>query len=159
MPGVKNPDKRQIDFLRFYLDPKSKTFCDAKNSAIKAGFSEQYANNITALMPNWLSEAIGRRKRMLVKAEKNLEDLLEEDVRDQVVTPFGPLFDKKTKQPVMRRNPKIMALKHDASKFIAERLGKKDYSVRQEFTGPDGEHLLSESEKSKIDSIFNENKK
>ena len=76
---------QQISFLKYYTDPTSETFSDAKNSAIKAGYSEEYAENITHLMPDWLSESIGRRKRMLVKAEKNLEDVLDLGVSDKTV--------------------------------------------------------------------------
>jgi len=33
-------------------------------------------------------------------------------------------------------------LKHDATKFISERLGKEHYSTRQEVTGADGRRLF-----------------
>ena len=58
-------------FLSYYTNPKSETFSNATQSGIKAGYTENYANNITALMPDWLLENIGDMKR-LRKAEKNL---------------------------------------------------------------------------------------
>ena len=60
---------RQILFLKGYLDPKSETFSNALQSALKAGFTQEYAENITNLMPNWLSEAIGSGP-IVEKAEK-----------------------------------------------------------------------------------------
>ena len=63
--------------MRFYTDPSSATFGDVKNSAIRAGYSEQYADNITNLRPKWLLVSMGRRERMLVKAERNLDEALD----------------------------------------------------------------------------------
>ena len=34
-------------FAKYYFDPKSKTFNNAEQSAIRAGFAESYAKNIT----------------------------------------------------------------------------------------------------------------
>jgi phage terminase small subunit len=99
-------DPRQIEFLKGYNDPKSKTFGNALQSAVKAGYSQEYAENITSLMPDWLSESIGRRKRLLEKAEKNLENLLDSE------------------------DEKIQA---DMSKFVTKTLGKNEgYSERVE---------------------------
>ena len=79
---------------------------NALQSAVKAGYSQEYAENITSLMPDWLSESIGRRKRLLEKAEKNLENLLDSE------------------------DEKIQA---DMSKFVTKTLGKNEgYSERVE---------------------------
>lgn len=56
MAGELSP--QQIDFLKYYTDPKSGTFSNATQSAIKAGYSQDYADNLTSLMPDWLSENI-----------------------------------------------------------------------------------------------------
>lgn len=45
-------------FLAEYTNPKSDNFGNAVQSALKAGYTENYANNITGLMPEWL----GRKK-------------------------------------------------------------------------------------------------
>jgi hypothetical protein len=71
---------QQEQFLSFYTDPKSETFSNAVQSALKAGYEETYANNITGLMPDWL----GKRKLYQVdrffKAVNRLEKLsLESD--------------------------------------------------------------------------------
>lgn len=96
---------KQIEFLRLYNDPKSSTFSNAKQSAISAGYSEEYADNITSLFPNWLSESMGRKKRIVEKAEKNLEDFM--DSSDE-------------------------RIKADMTKFSLTRLKKEEYSEKTE---------------------------
>ena len=111
---VDNLDPRQIEFLKNYLDPKSDTFSHTTKSAKKAGFSDEYGRNITALMPNWLSESLNDEK-LVKKAEKNLDIFLEGE------------------------DAKIRA---DITKFVLSRLNKKKYSERVESTGKDGESLF-----------------
>jgi len=115
----KKLDPRQTKFLENYLDPKSKTFSNALQSALSAGYSQEYAESITAQMPQWF-EANVRRTGMLDKAEKNLFEILK----------MGDIKDKD-----------LLRIKADISKFVASRLGKKFYSDRQEVTGKDGEPL------------------
>jgi len=114
-------DPRQQKFKLFYLDPNSETFSNAKQSALKAGFAPEYADNILSLMPKWLSEIIAtpRRARMIEKSERNLERAL--DI---------PIDDKEIGQRAL-----------DATKFVASRLGKDIYSDRVEHTGKDGREL------------------
>jgi len=135
MAGKKNKDKRQIDFLAYYLNPKSPTFSNAYQSAKKAGYTHEYANSITALAPEWLSEAMGNQK-MVKKAEKNLDEFLD--------------FNNKDKDK--------LKIKADISKFVAERLNKNRWSQRQEHTGKDGTDLFkpSKEEQDKINQVFNE---
>lgn len=97
------PDPRQILFLSYFKNPKSKTFSNAYQSALKAGYSEEYSQNITGQMPDWLLESISDEK-MLSKAEKNLDEFLD-----------------------FTEDPKIRA---DITKFVASRLGKKKWSER-----------------------------
>ena len=52
-------EKRRVDFLERYLNPESPTYSNAYKSALDAGFAQEYAENITHLAPQWLSEAIG----------------------------------------------------------------------------------------------------
>ena len=115
MAGKKKLDPRQIKFLAYYLDPQSDTYANALQSGLKAGFAQEYAENITHLSANWLSEAIGRRKRMLNKAEIRLEELL----------------DSKNEN-----------IKLSTSQFLAKTLGKKDYSEKSPLEGEDGKNLL-----------------
>ena len=107
---------RQLKFLKNYSDPKSATFGNASGSAVNAGFSKEYANNITSLAPNWLTEDMQRRRQMLDKAEKRLEKL------------------------IGSKDERVAA---DVSKFIAKTQGKNEgYSERTEHTGKDGKDLI-----------------
>jgi len=111
-------DPRQAEFLKNYLDPKSDTFANAYQSALKAQYSEEYAKNIMSLMPDWLSENI-EDAGLVAKAIKNLNNLL--DATDERV-------------------------KSDMTKFTLERLHKTKYSTRQELTGANGKDLIPSKE-------------
>lgn len=50
---------RQSAYLQAYTDPASSSFGNAYQSAISAGYSRQFARNLTHLKPAWLSESIG----------------------------------------------------------------------------------------------------
>lgn len=108
---------RQILFLTYYNDPESETFSNAYQSAVKAGFTEEYAKTITARESDWISENISRRKRILNKAEKRGELLIESE------------------------DEKVAA---DMVKHFTKTLGKEHYSERQEHTGKDGQPLTLE---------------
>ena len=120
------PDDPRVDmFKQFYLRPDSYTFMNARQSALRAGYTEHYANSITCNNgPVWYTEMIQsgdyRRAQMLDAAEKNLLETIEE-VTDDI---------------------QAKKLKHDATKFVSERLGKQHYSTRQEVTGADGRRLF-----------------
>jgi hypothetical protein len=107
-------NSQQETFLKNYIDPSSETWSNAVQSALKAGYSEEYANNITALMPKWLEEAINDNK-ILEKAIKNLSDFIGDS-------------DNKP-------------IQWDATKFALSRLGKSKFSERVEQTGKDGKDL------------------
>ena len=115
---------QQERFLDYYTNPKSETFSVATKSAIKAEYSENYANNITGLMPDWLFENIGDMKR-LRKAEKNLDEVQNLMIYNDEGKLDINIVDKRTKVDM----------------FIAERLNKNKYSTRTEQTGKDGKDL------------------
>lgn len=115
-------------FLAEYTNPKSQNFGNAVQSALKAGYTENYANNITGLMPDWLFENIGDMKR-LRKAEKNLDEVQNIQIYNEEGKLDANLIDKRTKVDM----------------FIAERLNKDKYSTRQEQTGKGGEALIPET--------------
>lgn len=114
------PDPRQAEFLKGYLDPKSPTYANALQSALKAGYEREYAENITHLEPNWLSEAIGS-EQMVKKAERNLNKILDMNA----VTEEGKV------------DTSLLKVVADTSKFVTERLAKDKYSQKQvtEHTG------------------------
>ena len=107
-------DPRQAEFLKNYLDPKSKTFSNALQSALSAKYSQEYAENILSLMPDWLSESIAD-VNLVGKAVRNLSKFLDDDT------------DKR--------------IQADITKFTLERLNKKKFSARSELTGADGKDL------------------
>lgn len=110
-------DPRQKVCWEFYVDPRSKTFGNAYQSAVKAGYSKGSALQITT--QPWFLEKT-RRLNMLSKAEKVLDEMLELKAAD---APF-------------------LKIKQDTAKFVAERLGKDNgYSTRTEMTGKDGESI------------------
>lgn len=112
-------------FATFYLSPTSDTFMNVRASAIRAGYSEQYASNITVQRPKWWIEltetADYKRAQMLRKAEKRLDERLNDKSEDK---------DR-------------LKLQTDVAKFVSERLGKEHYSTRQELTGADGRRLFT----------------
>lgn len=111
-------------FLANYTNPKSETFSNALQSALKAGYTQEYSESITAQMPDWLSENLGDMKR-LRKAEKNLDEVQNLVIVDENGKVDANLIDKRTRVDI----------------FIAERLNKQKYSTRYEHTGKDGEAL------------------
>lgn len=73
---------KQADFLRYYLNPKSETYSNALQSALKAGYAQEYAENLTSEMPDWLSEYLGDNK-LLNKAMSNLQKALADEDKEQ----------------------------------------------------------------------------
>lgn len=117
-------------FLSYYTNPKSETFSNAVQSALKAGYEETYANNITALMPDWLLENIGDMKR-LRKAEKVLDNTLD----------YEPVDEKG------KIDTSLLAIQNKTAQFVTERLDKDKYSTKKEIdinvlTKEDKEKLL-----------------
>ena len=112
-------------FLSYYTNPKSETFSNAVQSALKAGYEETYANNITGLMPDWLFESIGDMKR-LRKAEKNLDEVQNLSIVDDNGKVDPNMVDKRTKVDM----------------FMAKALNKQKYSDRVEVTGKNGADLV-----------------
>ena len=78
---IKNPipydeqlNSRQAAFLKFYADPTSETYMNAKKSALKAGYAKTYAEQIVSSAP-WLSKTISKASLMR-KAKVVLDDSL-----------------------------------------------------------------------------------
>lgn len=127
-------DPRQRAFKRAYCNPNSPTFGNAYQSALGAGYKEEYAKVITTQDYGWFSEML-RDMDLLDKAEEVLKETLEMSDEEAVIFDGVPLED------VTRRNPALTKIKQDSAKFVAERLGKERYSLRNEITGEDGEPI------------------
>lgn len=111
-------DPRQTLFLENYLNPESETFSNALQSALKAGYSQEFSESITSQMPKWLAESLGELA-MLSKAERNLDYYLDLDTENVGVTKKGDTFTF--------NDARLENIKADISKFIAERIGKRKY--------------------------------
>lgn len=112
---------QQEKFLSNYRNPNSPLFGNALQSALDAGYSQEYAENITHHMPAWLAENSGTGD-MLEKAEAALLEAISLHIH----TDEGKV------------DPAIARIKADVSKFVAETVGRAKYSKRTEHTGADG---------------------
>lgn len=106
---------QQVAFLSYYTDIKSETFGNGYKSALMAKYGEEYAQNITAQLPKWLSDNISDAE-MLTKAERNIKKFLDSD--------------------------KDLKVQADITKFVTSRLNKAKWSERTELTGKNGKDLL-----------------
>lgn len=159
MAGIKNLDQRQINFLIFYLDPKSTTYANALQSALRAGFKDSYARTIASRTTEWVSDAVRKRELMLAKAERNLDDTLDLNTEVEIIGLQGPILTPQG-QPMTRTSTELLKIKHDATKFVAERLGKKHYAARNEIGVLDPKELeLADEDRKQIEQIFAENMK
>lgn len=119
-------DPRQTSFLSGFLDPASPTYANALQSALAAGFAQEYAESITYQMPKWLSESLGKEATKSL-AQKHLDEVLTLPIRTQAMGAFGPLVDKKSKKPIMVINTSIIKQKNDMAKFALEGLDRANY--------------------------------
>lgn len=125
-------------FLASYTNPKSDTFGNALQSALKAGYTREYSESITAQLPDWLSESLGR-SRIIMKAERNLDMALE-----------GGLDDPEKGGKPIQWKATEMALKTQGKDL--------GYTERTELTGKDGKDIIPEQltqvEKDKLLSLI-----
>ena len=147
-------DPRQKMCWDLYVNPNSGTFGNALQSAIKAGYTEGTANQITT--EEWFIGKL-RRLNMLNKAEKVLEEMLEMPV--EVLEWEGRAEEA---EQVVNTSPALVKVKQDTAKFIAERVGKEHYSSRSEITGKDGkdfvpDQVAKEKADEAISSFLNDN--
>lgn len=124
-------DPREQACWDFYVDSITENRENAYESAIKAGYEESSAKNIT--LRGWFKERLEdlERKNMLSKAEKKLAKTLTYEVED--------LETGKVQTDLLR-------IQVDVSKHLTETLGKtKGYSKRNELTGADGKQIFGNS--------------
>ena len=136
-------DPRQAQCLVFYQDPKSDTFGNLYQSALRAGFLDAYARNISERKPNWLTENVVDTVKMVKRAERNLKKYLEVSV---------DLTDKS------KGNIDVAKLQADVSKFILKTLARKKYSEVEEGNAPSVTvNIIEYGNKSKvIDAVVDE---
>lgn len=108
-------DPRQKVCWDYFLNPRSDTFSNARQSAIKAGYTETTANQITT--EKWFTERV-RRLNMVSKAERNIDEVLELQIKDPLTGKIDPV---------------AIANRTRVDMFVLERLGKDEgYSTKQE---------------------------
>lgn len=110
---------QQQAFKEAYMNPKSETFGSATQSAIKAGYGKQYAEQILSDGGTWISEVIGDLKRAQ-RADQVLDETM----------------NYKEKDPATR------GLKLKAAVFVAGGMNREKYANRNEVTGKDGKELV-----------------
>lgn len=119
------PDPRQSLFLAYYLDPKSETFSNAYQSALRAGYEEEYAKTILSQDLQWLSESLSDNS-LLNKAEKRLNQILDLEAVDK---------EGKVDNSLLANQMKAVTL-------VAKGIGKAKYSERSEVTGANGQPIV-----------------
>jgi len=112
-------DPRQARTIFNYTNPKSETFANLTQSAIKAGFEYNYAKNLTAHRPDWLTQNIQDDVKLIQRAERNLKRYIE--------------LDLKLKG---KGNIDLAKLQVDVSKFVLKNLAKQKYSETEDATPP-----------------------
>ena len=155
IPKVVLDDPRKALFLQLYLDRESPTFGNAKQSAIQAGYDEDYASQITYQRPKWFLEFL-RQQQFVDLAEAHLREVLMMPNVTQAMGAFGPLEktetikedtgevyktgkrkgqpklkNKKIKVPILVRDVSMIKEKTAAAKIVLpahdpEVYGKKD---------------------------------
>lgn len=118
-------DPRQSLFLAYYLDPKSETFSNAYQSAVKAGYEDEYAKVILNKDLDWLSESV-KSSDLLQKAEKRLKQILD----------FEPVDEEG------KIDNSLLANQMKAIILVAKGLGKTKYAERLEHTGEGGRGIV-----------------
>lgn len=83
-----------------------------------------------------------KRDRKLMLANKNIEEFLQMSTKNTGATKSGEIYDY--------NDSGLVRVKADISKFVAETLGKDNYSKRSELTGKDGEALMPSAESKEL---------
>lgn len=137
IPEYISTDPRKALFLRMYFDKESPTWGNAKQSAIRAGFSEEYADCITYQKPKWFTD-FGQQQNFVDLAEGHLREVLTLPNVSQAMGAFGPLVKriptgkfeyKKIKgkrkkveifleEPIIVPNTSVIKVKNEAAKLV-----------------------------------------
>ena len=75
-------DPRQKEFISNYLNPNSETWGNGLQSAIKAGYSEEYAKVMMGRDLDWMSESVISDNQLLLVATDNLKSALKGGLDD-----------------------------------------------------------------------------
>lgn len=120
-------DPRRQKFASFYLDPSSTTYCNALQSALRAGFSQEYSESILYKKSKWLVDIVGKLG-ILDKLKSNLEYHVNLNPVVQATGPFGPLFKtegkgkNKRKVPIMVESNTRLKMRQEITQWALEKL-------------------------------------
>lgn len=118
-------DIRQKVCWEGYISPKSKTYGNAMQSALAAGYAHSSALNVTN--QQWFRNKL-RRLNMLSRAEKVFKKTL-------IMRTIDP--------ETGREQADLLRIQVDAAKHITKTLGKDEgYSERTEHTGKEGSPIV-----------------
>ena len=135
---VETINPKQMQFLAYYCNPHSETFSNIRASALKAGFTEKYADNIGYKKPHWFIryiEGFGGDLKRLQQSEKVFDDVLALEHVEDAIGAFGVIKDPETGKPYKRVNTNIIREKVKVSSFIGETIGRNKYSKKLEIVG------------------------
>lgn len=119
-------DPRQKLAWEYYIDPTSETFANATQSGIKAGFTPEYANDLTSAQ--WFCDRL-----WILNSVSESEKVFQETLNANHLDDKGKI------------DVGVLRIKTDIAKFLASTKGKDEgYSTRQENTGKDGKDLIPE---------------
>lgn len=134
-------------FWSWFSDPTSPTLGKAKQSALKAGFSEEQAKHVESY--NWFKNS-EKKAKMFEAAEEVLQDMLAIPIESTKFTKDG--------EPYVAIDPAIVKIKQDTAKYLTSTLGKKEYSQRTELSGKKGGPIETKNvdiDDEKFDAIIN----
>ncbi len=117
-----NTSSRQLAFIKNYLNPESETFDNALQSAIKAGYTRKYAENILSFNLKWLDD--GMKKMYGSKDDK-------ESLINQAKNAINEAL-----------NCEDLRIKQDTAKFILKSTG--EFSEKQEIKYQETKPLLGD---------------
>ena len=113
---------KQASFLAFYKDPKSETFGNMLQSALKAGYPLITARQLSSQKPNWLYDNAVVDVKRIQRAEANLDAYNSYEL---------PLDSVKTKRDI-----ELIKLQADVSKFILKTQARAKYGEDKEVPAP-----------------------
>lgn len=101
MASSKMEDPRQLAFLKYYLTAGTPLFNNALQSALKAGYTQEYSENILQKDLKWLAdgmlELVGKptdKKNLVAKAKRVLDKSM--DSADEKISQDTAKFIAKT---------------------------------------------------------------
>jgi hypothetical protein len=108
-------DPRQLKCLALYRNPNSDTFSNLKASALKAGYSVDYADTLSVVNPLWLSASVKSDVDRVVKAEQYIDEVM--NIQINVKSKIGV---------------DVARLKLDVTRLILKTLARQKYSEEKE---------------------------